>query len=74
MLDQGTEKSQYEEPQIKIVMLGNEISGKTSIAQKFTQDTFPTQYEQTLGLDFYSKRILNDLLLFRICLMFLFFF
>jgi len=59
MLDQGTEKNQnqYDEPQIKIVMLGNEISGKTSIAQKFTQDTYPAQYEQTLGLDFYSKRI-----------------
>jgi len=59
MLDQRTEKSQneYEEPQIKFVMLGNEISGKTSIAQKFTQDTFPVEYEQTLGLDFYTKRI-----------------
>jgi len=50
-------QSDNEEPQIKIVMLGNEISGKTSIVQKFTQDTFPINYEQTLGLDFYSKRI-----------------
>ncbi|ORX87389.1 P-loop containing nucleoside triphosphate hydrolase protein [Anaeromyces robustus] len=59
MLEQSVEKlsKQYDEPQIKIVMLGNEISGKTSIAQKFTQDTFPVQYEQTVGLDFYSKRI-----------------
>ncbi|ORX54803.1 P-loop containing nucleoside triphosphate hydrolase protein [Piromyces finnis] len=59
MLDQGSEKNQnqYDEPQIKIVMLGNEISGKTSIAQRFTQETFSIQYEQTLGLDFYSKRV-----------------
>eukprot|EP00833_Pecoramyces_ruminatium_P007883 jgi/Orpsp1_1/1181915/evm.model.c7180000079121.2 len=60
MLEQDIEKNnknEYEEPQIKIVMIGNEISGKTSIAQRFTQNTFPIQYEQTLGLDLYSKRI-----------------
>ncbi|ORY41766.1 ras-related protein rab-28-like protein [Neocallimastix californiae] len=59
MLEQSNENNKIdnEEPQIKIVMLGNEISGKTSIAQRFSQDTFPIQYEQTLGLDFYSKRI-----------------
>ncbi|KAI8853706.1 RAB28, member ras oncogene family, isoform CRA_a [Chytridium lagenaria] len=47
---------------IKIVLLGDGATGKTSIAQRFAQDTLPQNYKQTIGLDFYQKRItLSDL-------------
>ncbi|VDM63304.1 unnamed protein product, partial [Angiostrongylus costaricensis] len=36
---------------------GDGSSGKTSLCQRFTKDTFDRSYHQTLGLDFFSKRI-----------------
>ncbi|KAJ3215103.1 Ras- protein Rab-28 [Dinochytrium kinnereticum] len=63
---------------IKIVLLGDGATGKTSIAQRFSQDGWPqsnnwllttlqlsvnlvelisSYYKQTIGLDFYQKRI-----------------
>jgi Ras-related protein Rab-28 len=50
-----------EEPeslQYKVIILGDGACGKTSIAMRFTGDTFAQQYKQTIGCDFFMKRLL----------------
>ncbi|XP_053560111.1 ras-related protein Rab-28 isoform X2 [Bombina bombina] len=43
--------------QLKIVILGDGACGKTSLAMRFAQESFGKQYKQTVGLDFFLKRI-----------------
>eukprot|EP00277_Geminigera_cryophila_P036367 CAMPEP_0173095174 /NCGR_PEP_ID=MMETSP1102-20130122/31680_1 /TAXON_ID=49646 /ORGANISM="Geminigera sp., Strain Caron Lab Isolate" /LENGTH=225 /DNA_ID=CAMNT_0013984833 /DNA_START=45 /DNA_END=722 /DNA_ORIENTATION=- len=44
--------------QYKIILLGDDGTvGKTSIAMRFTNDTFGQAYKQTIGLDFMLKRL-----------------
>ncbi|XP_019335285.1 ras-related protein Rab-28 isoform X2 [Alligator mississippiensis] len=45
------------ERQLKLVLLGDGTSGKTSLATRFAQEAFGKQYKQTVGLDFFLKRI-----------------
>ncbi|XP_064602235.1 LOW QUALITY PROTEIN: ras-related protein Rab-28-like [Liolophura sinensis] len=45
------------EKQLKIVILGDGASGKTSISTRYAQEQFGKQYKQTVGLDFFLKRI-----------------
>ena len=52
--------SSDEEPeqlQCTLILLGAGAVGKPSIALRFTEDHFATQYKQTIGLDFFMKRI-----------------
>jgi Ras-related protein Rab-28 len=41
----------------KVVLLGDGAVGKTSIATVYTQGEFGRQYKQTIGLDFFLKRV-----------------
>lgn len=41
----------------QVILLGNGAVGKTSVATRFTKDTFAKQYKQTIGLDFFLRRI-----------------
>lgn len=43
--------------QYKVILLGDGAVGKTSIAQRFTENNFYPQYKQTIGVDFFLKRI-----------------
>ncbi|XP_031573473.1 ras-related protein Rab-28-like [Actinia tenebrosa] len=43
--------------QLKFVLIGDGASGKTSICIRYTQENFEKTYKQTLGLDFFLKRI-----------------
>ncbi|XP_074641865.1 ras-related protein Rab-28-like [Tubulanus polymorphus] len=43
--------------QLKFVILGDGASGKTSLATQYSQKQFGKQYKQTVGLDFFLKRI-----------------
>ncbi|CAF1331063.1 unnamed protein product [Adineta ricciae] len=45
------------EKQVKIVLVGDGSSGKTSISERFSKDSFNRDYNQTLGIDYYLKRI-----------------
>lgn len=52
--------SSDEEPeqlQCKVILLGDGAVGKTSVALRLTEDHFATQYKQTIGLDFFMKRL-----------------
>ncbi|KAK7110992.1 ras-related protein Rab-28-like [Littorina saxatilis] len=43
--------------QLKLVIMGDGASGKTSLCMRYAQEHFNKQYGQTVGLDFYLKRI-----------------
>lgn len=47
-----------EQLQYKVILLGDGATGKTSIAMRFTDDHFAQQYKQTIGVDFFMKRLL----------------
>jgi Ras-related protein Rab-28 len=56
----GAEDSDDEEPQAmqyKVILLGDGAVGKTSIAMRFSQDHFAQSYKQTIGVDFFMKRL-----------------
>ena len=50
--DEGPVNYQY-----KIILLGNGTVGKTSIIHRFWEDYFAKSYKQTIGVDFYVKRL-----------------
>mmetsp|Transcript_100219 Transcript_100219/g.283770 ORF Transcript_100219/g.283770 Transcript_100219/m.283770 type:complete len:234 (+) Transcript_100219:139-840(+) len=43
--------------QYKIILLGDGAVGKTSLATRFCEDHFAKHYKQTIGLDFFVKRV-----------------
>eukprot|EP00483_Globobulimina_turgida_P002512 UN02516 len=43
--------------QFKFVILGDGAVGKTSICHRFVEDHFANSYKQTIGLDFFVKRL-----------------
>ncbi|XP_074085880.1 ras-related protein Rab-28 [Macrotis lagotis] len=50
-------EEECQDRQLKVVLLGDGTSGKTSLATRFAQEAFGKQYKQTVGLDFFLKRI-----------------
>ncbi len=60
-LKQGIEQSDSDdEPenlQYKVVVLGNGTVGKTSVIMRFCEDYFAKFYKQTVGVDFFVKRL-----------------
>ncbi|NXF45008.1 RAB28 protein, partial [Oceanites oceanicus] len=53
-----SEEEESPDRQLKLVVLGDGTTGKTSLATRFAQETFGKQYKQTIGLDFFLKRII----------------
>jgi len=51
------EEDQPEYLQFKIILLGDGAVGKTSLAMRFCEDHFAKRYKQTIGLDFFVKRV-----------------
>eukprot|EP01029_Cantina_marsupialis_P014827 TRINITY_DN3246_c0_g1_i1.p1 TRINITY_DN3246_c0_g1~~TRINITY_DN3246_c0_g1_i1.p1 ORF type:complete len:248 (-),score=64.15 TRINITY_DN3246_c0_g1_i1:270-944(-) len=52
--------SSDEEPehcQFKVILLGDGAVGKTSVCTRFAGDQFSKQYKQTIGVDFFLKRL-----------------
>jgi Ras-related protein Rab-28 len=52
--DQSVEVQNF---QFKIILLGDGAVGKTSIATRFAEENFSQNYKQTVGVDFFMKRI-----------------
>ncbi|OQR86234.1 Rab28 family GTPase [Achlya hypogyna] len=46
------------DPVCKLILVGNGSVGKSSIIARFVDDGFEKQYKQTIGLDFYEKKLL----------------
>ncbi|XP_067139631.1 ras-related protein Rab-28-like [Centruroides vittatus] len=53
----ASEQKSSSEKQYKFVIVGDGGTGKTSLTTKFTQEQFEKQYHQTVGIDFFLKRI-----------------
>jgi len=51
------EEDEPEYLQYKIILLGDGAVGKTSLATRFCEDHFAKRYKQTIGLDFFVKRV-----------------
>ncbi|KAI9983026.1 hypothetical protein PInf_006943 [Phytophthora infestans] len=45
------------DPAIKLVLLGNGSVGKSSLIARFVDDGFARVYKQTIGLDFFEKKL-----------------
>jgi Ras-related protein Rab-6A len=45
---------------LKLIFLGNQGVGKSSILNRFAQDKFEEGYQATIGLDYHSKYITID--------------
>ena len=42
---------------LKLIVVGNQGTGKSSILNRFVNETFEENYQATIGLDFHSKNI-----------------
>ncbi|KAK9887870.1 hypothetical protein WA026_000175 [Henosepilachna vigintioctopunctata] len=57
MSDTDEESGIQTEKHVKIVILGETNVGKTSIVKRYCYDEFSRYYNQTVGADFYLKRL-----------------
>ena len=53
-------KTEHEEIKYKLIVIGDENVGKTSIINRFKTNQFTGDYEPTVGLDFQSIPLLID--------------
>lgn len=56
-MDSGSDHSDDGTTQFKVVVLGNGAVGKTSLIRHFCNSGFAKNYKQTIGLDFYSRKV-----------------
>ena len=57
---------QNEKYSLKIILVGDSNVGKTNIAYRYCKGAFSSEYQITLGVDFLSKNIIIDDILFRV--------
>lgn len=55
--DEDDDEDEIISHQFKVILLGDGAVGKTSIANRFADDQFSQKYKQTVGVDFFMKRI-----------------
>lgn len=55
--NEGSDDDDIQNHQYKIILLGDGAVGKTSIATRFSEDKFSQNYKQTVGVDFFIKRV-----------------
>ncbi|KAJ6228133.1 ras-related protein rab-5c [Anaeramoeba flamelloides] len=58
--DFSSDEDVYEQTIIKVVMLGQSGSGKTSIVLRFIKDTFTENPKTTVGANFFIRKIVID--------------
>ncbi|CAJ1031845.1 putative ADP-ribosylation factor family/Ras of Complex, Roc, domain of DAPkinase/Ras family [Leishmania shawi] len=56
-MDSGSDSSNEGATQFKVVVLGNGAVGKTSLIRHFCDSGFTKSYKQTIGVDFYSRKV-----------------
>merc|ERR1711990_757644 len=55
--EDDSDSDEGEQMQFKVIVIGDGAVGKTSIVNRFCKDHFATSYKQTIGLDFFMKRL-----------------
>jgi Ras-related protein Rab-28 len=56
-IDDNDDNDDIQSFQFKCILLGDGTVGKTSICCRFAEDSFTQQYKQTVGVDFFIRRI-----------------
>lgn len=56
-MDSESSASGEAEVAYKVLILGNGAVGKTSLIKRYCEESFGQSYKQTIGLDFYSKKL-----------------
>ncbi|CAC9513709.1 small GTP-binding protein Rab28 [Leishmania donovani] len=56
-MESGSDSSEEGTMQFKVVVLGNGAVGKTSLIRHFCDSGFTKSYKQTIGVDFYSRKV-----------------
>ena len=44
----------------KIILIGDQAAGKTSLVTQYIQQSFDAEYKSTIGIDFISKQITRN--------------
>ena len=57
LVDKVMDEDDVVQLQFKVILVGDGAVGKTSLATRFTEDNFNKKYKQTIGVDFFVKRI-----------------
>ena len=52
----ASESDKTENPEYKLIFLGDQSVGKSCILNRFMNDTFTEDYQATIGLDFQTKK------------------
>ena len=47
---------------LKIGLLGDPATGKTSLGKRYTDDSFSMEYKATVGVDIYFKEVENEII------------
>ncbi|XP_065071264.1 ras-related protein Rab-28-like [Rhopilema esculentum] len=56
-MSESDEEDTSKDRQIKVTLVGDGTAGKTSICMRLAKEQFGKAYKQTLGLDFFLKRL-----------------
>mmetsp|Transcript_26652 Transcript_26652/g.58018 ORF Transcript_26652/g.58018 Transcript_26652/m.58018 type:complete len:230 (+) Transcript_26652:365-1054(+) len=56
-MDESSEDEEDAQLQYKVIILGDGAVGKTSLANRFTEDLFSKSYKQTIGVNFFIKQL-----------------
>lgn len=54
---ESSSDDEVEHLQYKVIVMGDGAVGKTSLINRYCQDGFAQSYKQTIGVDFFNKRI-----------------
>ena len=57
MSDSDTDDEGIEHHQFKVIVVGDGAVGKTSLINRFCQEGFAKSYKQTIGVDFFNKKV-----------------
>ena len=55
--DFDDDEPELEKVQFKVILLGDGAVGKSSITMRFAEDQFEKVYKQTVGCDFFIRRL-----------------
>ena len=65
-MDDGDQATTFLSIRHKVVFIGNPTAGKTSLLNRICNDKFQSDYDSTIGVDFFSKTVTYNETLFKL--------
>ena len=65
-MEDGDQATTFLSIRHKVVFIGNPTAGKTSLLNRICNDKFPSEYDSTIGVDFFSKTVLYNEAIFKL--------